>query len=98
MASNEALDVLHRAMRLASYRRVCMAIEITSDLPTFLSSPISLSPTTIANKHSNSQFKLKPSYIIVLKASLNLIVCLFFVPARTLIVVFLLIKVNACLS
>jgi hypothetical protein len=48
VASSEALDVLHWAMCPASYRRVCMAIEIASDLPSFLSSPISLSPTTVA--------------------------------------------------
>jgi hypothetical protein len=48
VASSEALDVLHRAMRLASYRCIAMAIEIVVDLPAFLLSPISLSPTTSA--------------------------------------------------
>jgi hypothetical protein len=48
VASSEALDVLHRAMRLASYRCIAMAIEIVVDLPAFLLSPISLSPTTLA--------------------------------------------------
>jgi hypothetical protein len=47
-ASSEALDVLHRAMRLASYRCIAMAIEIVVDLPAFLLSPISLLATTIA--------------------------------------------------
>ena len=61
VASSEALDVLYRLMCPASYCCIVMAIEIASNLPSFLSSPISLSPTTIANKHSNSQFKLKPS-------------------------------------
>jgi hypothetical protein len=48
VASSEALDVLYRAMRPASYRCIAMEIEIASDLPSFLSSPISLSPTTVA--------------------------------------------------
>jgi len=48
LASSEALDVLHRAMRPASYRCIAMAIEIVVDLPAFMSSPISLSPTTLA--------------------------------------------------
>jgi hypothetical protein len=48
VASSEALDVLHRAMRLASYCCIAMAIEIIVDLPAFLLSPISLSPTTLA--------------------------------------------------
>jgi hypothetical protein len=48
VTSSEALDVLHRAMRLASYRCIAMAIEIVVDLPAFLLSPISLSPTTSA--------------------------------------------------
>jgi hypothetical protein len=48
VASSEAPDVLYRAMRPASYRCIAMAIEIASDLPSFLSSPISLSPSTVA--------------------------------------------------
>jgi hypothetical protein len=48
VASSEALDVLYQAMRPASYRCIAMAIEIASDLPSFLSSPISLSPSTVA--------------------------------------------------
>jgi len=48
VASSEALDVLHRAVHLASYRCIAMAIEIVVDLPAFLLSPISLSPTTSA--------------------------------------------------
>jgi len=48
VTSSEALDVLHRAMRLASYRCIAMAIKIIDDLPAFLLSPISLSPTTSA--------------------------------------------------
>jgi hypothetical protein len=47
VASSEALDVLYWAMRPASYRCIAMAIEIASDLPIFLSTPISLSPTTV---------------------------------------------------
>jgi hypothetical protein len=35
VASSEALDVLHRAMRPALYRRIRKKIEITRDLPAF---------------------------------------------------------------
>ena len=48
MVSSEALDVLHRAMRLASYRCIAMTIEITIDSPAFFVAVDSLSPTTIA--------------------------------------------------
>jgi len=48
VGSSEVLDVLHRAMRPASYRCIAMVIEIVVDLPAFLSLPISLSPTTLA--------------------------------------------------
>jgi hypothetical protein len=44
VASNEALDMLYRAMRPASYR----CIEITINLPAFFVAVDSLSPTTIA--------------------------------------------------
>jgi hypothetical protein len=47
-ASSEALDMFHWAMHPALYRSIAMAIEIASDLPSFLSSPILLSPTTVA--------------------------------------------------
>jgi len=48
VAPSEALDGLHRAMRPASYLCIAMAIEIVVDLPAFLLSSISLSPTTLA--------------------------------------------------
>jgi hypothetical protein len=48
VASSEALDVLYQAMRPALYRCIAMAIKIASDLPSFLSLPISLLPTTVA--------------------------------------------------
>jgi len=48
VASSEALDVLHRAMCPMLFRRICMAIEIASDLPTFFVVVDSLLPTTIA--------------------------------------------------
>jgi len=35
VASSEAQDVLHRAMRPTSHRRIRMAIEIASNSPTF---------------------------------------------------------------
>ena len=37
VASSEALDVLHRAMRPMSYRCIAMAIEIVVNWPDFLS-------------------------------------------------------------
>jgi hypothetical protein len=48
VASNEALDMLYRAMRPASYRCIAMAIKIAIDLPAFFVAVDSLSPTTIA--------------------------------------------------
>jgi hypothetical protein len=39
-SSSEALDVLHRAMRPVSYRRIRMEIEIASNSPEFLLSSI----------------------------------------------------------
>jgi hypothetical protein len=54
LASSEALDVLYPAMRPASYRCIAMAIKIASNLPSFLSSPISLSPKTVAKQQSNN--------------------------------------------
>jgi len=48
VASIEALDVLHRAMRPALYRCIAMAIEIVVDLPAFVVSLISLLATTIS--------------------------------------------------
>jgi hypothetical protein len=35
VASCEALDVLHWAMHPALHCRICMVIEVTSDLPSF---------------------------------------------------------------
>jgi len=48
VASSKALDVLHLAMRLVSYRCIAMAIEIVVDLPAFCVLPISLLATTIS--------------------------------------------------
>jgi len=48
VASSEALDVLYRAMRPASYRCIAMAIKIAIDLPAFFVAVDSLSLTTIA--------------------------------------------------
>jgi len=48
VASSEALDVLHHAMRPASYRCILMAIEIVVELPAFFVSLISLLATTIS--------------------------------------------------
>jgi hypothetical protein len=48
VALSEALDMLHQAMRPASYNDIRMAIEIDRDLPTFFVVVDSLLPTTIA--------------------------------------------------
>jgi hypothetical protein len=48
LASSEALDVLHQAMRPASYRCITMAIKIVIDLPAFFVSSISLLATTVS--------------------------------------------------
>jgi len=48
VASSEALDVLHRAMRPESYRCIAMATEIVVYLPAFFVSSISLMATTIS--------------------------------------------------
>jgi hypothetical protein len=48
VASSESLDVLHQAMRPASYRHIRMAIEIASNLPAFLVVADSLLLTAIA--------------------------------------------------
>jgi hypothetical protein len=48
VASSEALDVIHRAMRPASYRCIAMAIEIVVNLTAFFDSSISLLATTIS--------------------------------------------------
>jgi len=48
VAPSEALDVLYRAMRLASYRRIRIAIEIARDSPAFVVAANLLLPTNIA--------------------------------------------------
>jgi hypothetical protein len=51
VASRKALDVLHWAMHPALYRPLRMAIEISSSLPAFFLSLISLLATTVANNY-----------------------------------------------
>jgi len=48
VASSEALDVLHQAIRPASYRRIRMAIEIVVDLPECFVALISLLATILS--------------------------------------------------
>ena len=48
VALSEALDVLHWAIRLASYRRIHMAIEIANDSTAFFVVVNLVWPTTIA--------------------------------------------------
>ncbi len=48
VAPGDALDVLYWVMRPAWYRRIRMAIEITSNLPAFFVVADLLLPTTIA--------------------------------------------------
>jgi hypothetical protein len=47
VASSEAPDVIHRAMRSDSYHCIAMAIEISIDSPAFFVAVNLLSPTTI---------------------------------------------------
>jgi hypothetical protein len=54
VAFSEALDVLYRLMRSASYRCIAMAIEIAIDSPAVFVAVDSFSPTTIAKYHSNN--------------------------------------------
>ena len=48
LASSEALDVLYRAMRPVSHRRIAMAIKIARDLPKFFVVADLLLPIMIA--------------------------------------------------
>ena len=48
------LDVLYRAMRPVSYRRISMAFEVANDLPAFFVVANLLLPTNIAKYYSNS--------------------------------------------
>jgi hypothetical protein len=48
VASSEAPDVIHRAMRPASYHCIATAIEIAIDSPAFFVAVDLLLPTTIA--------------------------------------------------
>jgi len=57
LASSEALDVLHRAMCLASYP--CIAMAITSNLPAFFVAIDSLLPTTIAKGMDTSKMYVR---------------------------------------
>jgi hypothetical protein len=54
VASSEALDVLHWVMCPASYRRICMAINIASDSPAIVVVVDSLLPTLIAKTCINN--------------------------------------------
>jgi hypothetical protein len=47
LLNGDIQDVLHQAMRLTSYHCIPMAIKIASKSPSFLSSPILLSPITL---------------------------------------------------
>jgi hypothetical protein len=53
VASHEATDDLHMAMRIAPYRPGGMAIEIIVNLSAFFVIFILLLPITIAKQHSN---------------------------------------------
>jgi hypothetical protein len=54
VALSEAPDVIHGAMRPASYHLTRMAIKIASNLPAFFVFVDSLLPTKIVKYHSNS--------------------------------------------
>jgi len=62
VASSEAWDVLHRAMRPTLYRCIAMATEIVVDLPAFFVSSISLLATTISSRPCYGQYKINKSY------------------------------------
>jgi hypothetical protein len=62
VASSEALDVLHWAMRLATYRCIAMAIEIASNLSAFFVAVNSLFATTISKRPCYDQYKINKSY------------------------------------
>jgi hypothetical protein len=47
VASNEALDVLYRAMRHTSHCHIRMVVEIVVEMPAFIVMSISLLATTI---------------------------------------------------
>jgi hypothetical protein len=62
VASSEALDVLHRAMRPAWHRRIRMVIEIVVNLPAFFVVLISLLATTISSRPCYDLYKVNKSY------------------------------------
>ena len=62
VASIEARDLLHWAMRITPYHPGGMAIEIGLDLPAFFVSTISLLATTISLSPCYGQYKINTSY------------------------------------
>ena len=66
MSSNEALDVLHRAMHLALYRLVCMAIELAREVGAFFSVVDFLSCINVDKRPSYGRLNIKPNYTVVL--------------------------------
>jgi hypothetical protein len=63
-ASNEALDVLHWAMCLASHHRIRTVIKVTSNLPAFFVVADYLFKHNLSQRPCYGQHKLKPSYCV----------------------------------
>jgi hypothetical protein len=75
VASSEALDVLHRAMRPASHRRICRVIKVASNsLPAFFVIADYLFANNLCEIPCYGQHKLKPSYCVVVIDVMNLFV------------------------
>ncbi len=65
VASKVALDMLHRVMRLASHRRIVIAIEMARKGDAFFSVIDFLSCITVAKQPCHGLLNIKPSYTIV---------------------------------
>ena len=72
VALSEAPDVLHRAMRPVSYRRIRMA---ASKSPAFFVVIILLFEHNLSLRQWYGQHKLKQNYIILCKVLINLFIC-----------------------
>jgi hypothetical protein len=57
LASSEAQDVLHWVMRPTLHRCICIAIEITSDLPAFFVAVDLLSAHNVSERPCYGQHK-----------------------------------------
>ncbi len=74
MACHEALDVLNWAMHPASHCRICMVIELSSNLPAFFIVANYLFAHKLSLRPCYGQHKLKTSYCIVVIDVMSLFV------------------------